>query len=241
MNQLKSLTILFVVALLFSLHACSVDEGVGGTAKISGTLQLVQMDEEYAYEINRLPAIGENIYIRYGNSEAVGDRVRTSETGYFEFDFLYSGKYTIFYVTQDSLTGQDTDVSIEVNVTKGEHKQLGELESIQALDWDDGKATITGQVIEVLKYYPGAPRDTIPAQDKEVYLKFNNSVSYVERIRTDYNGYFEFPKLIPGTYEVYVFSESYNSNADEVVTSELQITEFTDSVYDLGILYIDNY
>ncbi len=241
MNQSIRWRIVFALIPILILSACSVEEGQGGTAKISGTLAVNYCDETYSDILTVEPLRSEDVYIKYGDSKAESDRVRTSETGYFEFEYLFPGDYTIVYYTEDTVTGDDSEVLLTVNLSKGEHLDLDSLFAFEALDWDDGKASIVGQVNQVTYYsYPYA-KDTVAAQEQEVYLRYNNGISYVERVRTDYDGYFEIPKLIPGTYEVYVYSENFASTPEELVVSkEIVITEFDNEVYDLGIFYINN-
>ena len=50
-------------------------------------------------------------------------------------------------------------------------------------------------------------RGIYPAPDEEVYLIYGNDRSYSERVRTNYEGVFEFKYLRPGDYTVYVYSK----------------------------------
>lgn len=43
--------------------------------------------------------------------------------------------------------------------------------------------------------------------DEEVYIIYGDDLSYSERIRTNYNGVFEFKYLRPGNYTIFVYSE----------------------------------
>ena len=46
-----------------------------------------------------------------------------------------------------------------------------------------------------------------PAEDQDVFIIFGNDLSYSERIRTNYEGIYEFKYLRPGDYTVYVYSK----------------------------------
>jgi hypothetical protein len=70
-----------------------------------------------------------------------------------------------------------------------------------------GDASISGSVFvhhynstftQFISEYPGA--------DVYVYLIFGNDISYSKRIKTTYDGQFEFKFLYPGDYTVYVYS-----------------------------------
>ena len=46
-----------------------------------------------------------------------------------------------------------------------------------------------------------------PAADEDVYLIYGNDLSYSQRIRTNYNGVYEFKYLRPGDYTIYAYSK----------------------------------
>lgn len=46
-----------------------------------------------------------------------------------------------------------------------------------------------------------------PAEDQDVFLIFGNDISYSERIRSNFDGVYEFKYLRPGDYTVYVYSK----------------------------------
>ncbi|OWY24457.1 hypothetical protein C7N43_05765 [Sphingobacteriales bacterium UPWRP_1] len=45
-----------------------------------------------------------------------------------------------------------------------------------------------------------------PAADEYVYIIYDNDFSYSDRVKTDYEGDFEFNYLYPGQYRIYVYS-----------------------------------
>lgn len=70
-----------------------------------------------------------------------------------------------------------------------------------------GSSSIIGKVT---MYFYDASTNTFskkyPAADVEVYIIYGNEVSYGDRIRTDYEGDFEFKYLRKGDYTIYVYS-----------------------------------
>jgi hypothetical protein len=46
-----------------------------------------------------------------------------------------------------------------------------------------------------------------PARDVYVYIVFGNNTGYDKRLKTDYNGNFEFRYLYKGDYKVYAYSK----------------------------------
>ena len=72
--------------------SCQKSEGLGGTGSIAGTITEQFYNDDYSLLIYEKPAVDEEVYIVYGNSEELGNRVRTNNLGQFRF------KYLMFYV-----------------------------------------------------------------------------------------------------------------------------------------------
>jgi hypothetical protein len=73
---------------------------------------------------------------------------------------------------------------------------------------DGGNSTIYGKIIA---YNYNAEftnlRGIYPAADEDVYLTYGEDRSYSERIRSNYEGIYEFKYLRPGDYTIYVYSK----------------------------------
>lgn len=73
---------------------------------------------------------------------------------------------------------------------------------------DGGNSTIYGKIIA---YDYNAEftelKGIYPAADEDVFLIYGNDHSYSQRIRSNYNGVYEFKFLRPGDYTVYVYSK----------------------------------
>jgi hypothetical protein len=64
--------------------------------------------------------------------------------------------------------------------------------------------------------------------DEEVYIIYGDDVSYGDRIRTDYDGEFEFKYLRPGKYTVYVYSKDstmQSQSGDITIIKEVEIAD----------------
>ena len=90
-----------------------------------------------------------------------------------------------------------------------------------------GNGSIKGSVIT--KKYNATHTQligTFPSADQYVYIVFGDHVGYDKRIKTDYNGEFEFDFLYPGKYELYTYSADSTGNAlsgQMVITRDVQL------------------
>ena len=223
------LVFMLILAIPF-FFSCENPEGIGGTGSISGTLLEYAYNEDFTEELKQGPAIDEEVYILFGDEEAPGERVRTGPEGHFMIKYLYPGKYRIYYASEadnppaeggdDWEPGSAWVTPIEVSLGSGEDKDLGQLSKYSTLEFDDGYATIRGQVRRI-KYvknsYPPLVEYVDWAHEHEVYLTYGDHASYDERVRTSFDGTFEFRNLIPGDYLVYVFSEDIGGDTQHVV------------------------
>ncbi|MEN8157305.1 MAG: hypothetical protein ABFS10_10150 [Bacteroidota bacterium] len=240
--------LVFVIITGITFISCENSEGEGGTASISGTLTEHFYNDDFSALIDTAPAIDEEVFITYGEDGTVGDRVLTSYSGQFRFDFLYPGKYTIYYRSDDSTSAVENDWSAyhEVKLERGEELNLGELVKVTALDYNDGAAVIKG-VVKKINYlnssvWPNLIVDyTDFAFEHEVYLTYGDHDFYDKRVRTQHNGYFEFSGLIPGEYLVFLYSEDVTRLKKHVVIKhEVTITE-PGQVVDLGEITIEEF
>lgn len=99
---------------------------------------------------------------------------------------------------------------------------------------EGGTSSITGYVhvtdynatfLVVQGEYPGA--------DEYVYIIYGNDISYGERIRTTYDGRFEFKYLREGKYTIYTYSEDTTLSGQSVVSVQAEITDKKQTV-DVG-------
>ena len=70
-----------------------------------------------------------------------------------------------------------------------------------------GHSSISGHV-HILQYNATAS-DTVgeyPGADEYVYIVFGDHPGYDKRVKTDYNGDFQFEFLYPGDYKVYTYT-----------------------------------
>ena len=244
LSRVKML-IIFLLLVLLPL-SCEKSEGLGGTGSIAGTISEQFYNDDYSLLIHEKPAVDEEVFIVFGNKEELGARVRTNDLGQFRFKYLYPGNYRVFFISDDSTAVLDMEVEklFEVKLDNGEELDLGKLEKLTTLDFDDGTAMIRG-VVKVIDYvdlssWPDLVIEkTYYATEQEVYLTYNNHSFYDERIRTQSGGVFEFGGLIPGKYLVFLYSDDVTGESDKV-TLEFEVTiDDLEQVIDLGEITIE--
>lgn len=238
------LVILCIIPILST--SCQKDPGFGGTGAIKGTLTEKFYNDDYSVLIDERPAVDEEVYILFGDDPVPGDRVFTGQTGAFRFDFLYPGEYHIYYQSEDPsvVPVDEWNTTYTVDLQRGEELDLGQLEKVTALQYDDGAAVIKGVVWEINYVNESRwPNLVVESEDyaheHEVYLVYGNHPFYDERVRTQYDGYFEFSGLIPGDYLIFLYSEDVKRLTDHVVLKfEVTITGMDQEV-DLGLITIE--
>lgn len=239
-------TTLLIIAALMVTAGCDQGEGYGGTSSITGKVVTRYYNDDYSAVIREAPAVDEQVFLLFGDSESVGDRVESGPTGSFEFLYLQPGTYTVYFTSRDTAYASkvETVVSAEVELNAGADMDIGTLYKVETLDFDDGSSRIFG-VIRLINYkntseYPFLEvKDTSFAQEHEVYLRYGNHEFYDERIRTDYKGYFEFRNLIPGDYEIFTYSEDVTGATEDI--PEIRNVSFSDDgeEIDLGTITIE--
>lgn len=241
---LKIVVFSFIVALLTA--SCQKSEGLGGTGSIAGTVTEQFYNDDYSRLIYEKPAVDEEIYIVYGDQKELGDRIRTNHLGQFRFKYLYLGSYQVFFISGDSssLLNMDVEKLYKVELDRGEEFDMGNLEKLTTLDYDDGSAMIKG-VVKVIDYVDGSSwpnlviEKTYFATEKEVYLTYNNHTFYDDRIHTQTEGVFEFGGLIPGEYLVFLHSDDVTGESDKVTLMFEVTIDDLDQVVDLGEIIIE--
>lgn len=238
------LALISTVSLLNS--SCTKNEGYGGTASVKGKIVTSYYNDDYSLLIKEAPAVDEDVYLIFGDDDNVGDKIVTNANGTFSFNFLQPGSYTLYFMSEDSATVErDEDVvSFQFDISNGEEKDLGVISELKTLDYNDGIGKIYG-VVRLINYkntsvYPFLEvKDTSFAQDHEVFIIYGSHAYFEDRIRTSYNGYFEFSNLIPGEYEVFTYSEDVTGATEKITVSRTVTISDDVQEVDLGVIFIE--
>ena len=71
--------------------------------------------------------------------------------------------------------------------------------------------------------------------DEEVYIIYGDDLSYSERIRTSYDGTYEFKYLRPGRYKIYAYSDTLKSISPSGKIEKIKEVEITDKNQDVEV------
>jgi hypothetical protein len=76
-----------------------------------------------------------------------------------------------------------------------------------------------------------------PAADEDVYIIYGDETSYGDRVKTSYDGRFEFKYLREGKYTIYTYSDDTTLSGKSVVSVAAEITKKKQTV-DVGQIEI---
>lgn len=206
---------LFILGLL-SIYACQKEPGFGGNSTITGRLVLENYNIDYSILRQSYHPVGKEVYILFGENSAYGDKVRTDNKGFFEFEKLTRGTYTIYTYSKDSSRKAPSGyIPIKKTIEITKSREVLDVGLLTILNNNDkGFATIRGRILannNGQSYY---------APNERVYLAYPNNFGVETSQRTKYDGTFEFKNLPLGTYTVYAYSK--NSQTPSGITPVIQ-------------------
>jgi hypothetical protein len=169
-----------------------------------------------------------DVYIEYGDNYTIGDDVKTSATGLFEFKNMLPGKYRIYYYSEDSTNHNISKIPIikEITISNNDKSiDLGSVVLYKTIDYDEGTSMAKGVIggLYWTKNFKAKIGTSGYAQDYDVFLIYNNQPYNETRIRTLYNGTYTFPNLIKGKYQLYTYR--FTSYTTETITKDFEITK----------------
>lgn len=236
--------ILFFASAFSVLTACGPQEGKGGLASIEGTVMVQDLNTLHEKSGELYPATDEEVFISYGNSELADDKAKTSFNGKYKFSNITKGDYTLFVYSDDTTSNaKNATLTFKQNVSLDSKKDAATLETFiiyNHVDYDDGNGIVSGNVQEI-QCKGGIEQDTLNATNADVFLQFQNGSEILERVRTDANGDFIIPNLIPGKYRLYCLTETrFDWQSDTAVVRNFEI-ESNSSKIVVKTIYTRNY
>ena len=228
MKITKPISRLFIFVLLsVFVAACNTGEGPGGTGTIEGTVfKVLHPDDNFNLETDTVLAAKEDVFLVYGTQQFYGDDEETDHTGFYRFDYLRPGTYTV-YAYSTLASGERTAVSQTVEV------QRGKTTTAPNIYIHDGKAYGTSIVKgRIWAYYIDKNGNVISqgwAYGQRMYIQRQGEDFPCDDVRAGMDGVFAFQKLSPGDYTVFTFSED-EDEIPSVVSKTISVPE-SDRIY----------
>lgn len=239
----KILNLFLGAFVILSFSACNKEPGTGGRAAIKGKLLSGNINSPEYEVTNEDVEPDERVYLVYGDKADGYDKdARVNHDGSFEFKNLRKGAYQVFAYGYDPEKASSNDKSVilkSVEITDSKAVSEGNDLVIYKRADKGGTSTIKGKLYAT---YWSPDQTQLRGEgyigDEVVYIKFGNSVSYDERIRSANDGSFELKNLRKGKYQVWAFSKDRESPTGKTaVVMDIEITE-RNQVIDLGDLEI---
>lgn len=237
-----SLMIMFIIT-----ASCTKQEGEGGTASISGKVEVKLVSDDFQTTYAEFPDQAKDVYIIYGDDNFYSDKTETLYDGTYNFGYLRKGDYKVFTYSDDSTRQSESgEIAVlkEVNISKnGENVIVDDMLVYDQVTSYEGSNTITGRLfaydynseMTILK-------DTFYLKNEYVYIARKEDNYYFERIRTFYDGSFVFQLLPQGEYEIFAYSRdsTFQDPQDEVpIIIDVNFEENNKTI-DVGRLNIIN-
>jgi hypothetical protein len=106
--------------------SCEKEEGEGGTSTLTGRVYVFDYNAEFTAITAEYYAPGIDVFIIYGNDSIYADKFETGIGGWYRFEFLREGNYTVYAFSKDpnrtTPSGQLV-VKKEANIS-GNHKTV---------------------------------------------------------------------------------------------------------------------
>ena len=219
--------LLLLVLVSFAVISCNTGEGSGGTGAIEGTVyKVMHPDDNYNLDTDTVLAAKEDVFLVYGTQQFYGDDEETDHTGFYRFDYLRPGTYTV-YAYSSLANGERQAVAQTVEVKRGKTTTVPDIYI------HDGKAYGTSIVKgHVWAYYIDKNGNVISqgwAYGQRMYIQRQGEDFPCDDVRAGMDGVFAFQKLSPGDYTVFTFSED-EDEIPSVVSKTVSVSE-TDQIY----------
>ena len=201
---MKKIILFLCMGLLFFV-ACKRKAGEGGTGTVQGYVKIINHpDDDYTLPADTMNAAKTDVFIVYGDADFYGDDVETDDVGFYKFNYLTPGNYTVFaYSTLPN--GDKIPVTASISISKGETGNVPTIYIHQGKAY--GTSVLKGKVWA--NYYHNTTyRGQGWAYEHRVYIRKLGDTYHFDDVRVSLDGIFAFQKLQPGDYEVFTFTEN---------------------------------
>jgi len=217
---------LLICSVLFVFFSCNQDEGIGGSSSVEGYVYNVRhSDDNFSFTKDTFPALDQRVFLQYPSD--LKD-VRTDKDGKYRVNFLRSGNYEIYAVSEfvgGSMKAEVVDVRVSGNLTIADTIFIHTGKA-------NGTAMIRGSVYATM-WHNARYQGEGPAVGARVYIKNAGEEAFFDDLRVSDKGVFIFQKILPGEYEIHVTTEDPVTRVVTTVFESIKVTE-TGKIYNLS-------
>jgi hypothetical protein len=206
----------------------------GGTSTVQGyVFNIIHSDNNYTHIMDTVAAAKEDVFLTIGNSDFYDNDLKTNASGFYKFNNLAEGNYTVFaYNTLPDGTRKEVSVAVDLN-----GKKTMQADTIYIHTGDAyGTSIVKGKVI--VKYYDkkgiASSPSTGEGAGQRVFICNHGEEMPFNDVRAGVNGVFGFEKLKPGTYDIFVVTKGQYTEVERVVTQTIEVTK-ANAIYDLPL------
>jgi hypothetical protein len=102
---MKNIVLILLIVVMGAFTSCDQAEGPGGQSFLVGRVKVIDYNQELTNYLGTYYAYDEDVYLIYGTDSIPSDDVNTSYDGYFRFEYLQAGHYTVYVMSEDT-TGE---------------------------------------------------------------------------------------------------------------------------------------
>jgi hypothetical protein len=188
------------------------------------------LDDNFTFQTDTFPSLDTDVFLEFGDDLRVGERVRTGREGYYRFDYLREGNYTVYALSE--FPGENKQaVSKRVQVGS----KLNKADTIFIHTGDAVESAMIKGSVWVKYYNKGSlvrvnGQDSLPAVESRVFIKYAGEDTHFDDVRVGDQGIFIFQKIRPGKrYIIYVSSEEISEEDHKnilfPVSKEIEVGE----------------
>lgn len=100
-RQIRFWMIFIMIISIGIFSACEKEEGEGGTSTIMGRVYAKNYNSDFTIKLGEYYVQGVDVYIIYGNDSIPADDFETSLDGWYRFEYLNKGTYTVYVMSDD--------------------------------------------------------------------------------------------------------------------------------------------
>jgi hypothetical protein len=120
MKRFSIFKVLAVLTLAALVASCEKEEGPGGSSSIVGQVWVQNYNSDFTKINEEYSGAGEDVYLVYGNDSIYSERTKAGVNGYYQFEYLNEGNYTIYALSKDKdnpASSEPIAISVKIKIS----------------------------------------------------------------------------------------------------------------------------